>query len=312
MKEYVLSYYSEFKCKASECKHTCCAGWDMCIDENTLNLYKNNTSNFAKTLNNGIDFKKSKFKTDKNGRCAFLNKDGLCDLITNLGEQSLCQICRDHPRFKCFYDNVQETGLGFCCEQATKIILSHKDKITAVLIKDDESEFKPSFVQEQVLKFRQQALSIIQDRTKSINQRINELLSLCKANVNQNNFAKILKLFRSLERLDKTWYKRLKNLKKQEILVDISQVVSIECEQFLANSFYRHLAQAEDTLWARAITIACVFSWWIIYGIYCGENSNGDGEETLCDIVRDYSCEVEYSITNLQKLFSFARKFINL
>ena len=312
MKEYVLNYYHEFKCIANECKHTCCAGWDMYIDENTLNLYKNDSSDFAKTLNSGINFKKSKFKTDKTGRCAFLNKDGLCDLITNLGEQSLCQICRDHPRFKCFYKNVQETGLGFCCEQATKIILSYKDKITTILIKDDESDFKPSFVQEQVLKFRRQSLSIIQDRTKSVNQRIDELLSLCKADVTQSDFAKILKVFLSLERLDKTWHKRLKNLKKQEFSIDISQDVSLAFEQFLANSFYRHLAQAEDTLWARAIALACVFSWWIIYAIYSKETSNGDGEEILFDIVRDYSCEVEYSIANLQKLFSFACKFINL
>ena len=51
MKEYVLNYYPEFKCIANECKHTCCAGWDMYIDENTLNLYKNDSSDFAKTLN---------------------------------------------------------------------------------------------------------------------------------------------------------------------------------------------------------------------------------------------------------------------
>ena len=202
MKEYILSYYPNFKCVASECKHTCCAGWDMYIDKKTLNDYKNEKSVFSATLLKGINFKKSRFKTDKNGRCAFLNGDGLCEIIKNLGEQSLCQICRDHPRFKCYFENGEETGLGFCCEQATKIILSYKEKITPKLIKDDENERKQSFIQEQVLNFRQIALDIVQDRTKTVEKRTESLLSLCKAKVNSQDFKKILKDFSSLERLD--------------------------------------------------------------------------------------------------------------
>ncbi|MBQ7373687.1 MAG: flagellin lysine-N-methylase, partial [Clostridia bacterium] len=194
MKEYILSYYPNFKCVASECKHTCCAGWDMYIDKKTLNDYKNEKSVFSATLLKGINFKKSRFKTDKNGRCAFLNGDGLCEIIKNLGEQSLCQICRDHPRFKCYFENGEETGLGFCCEQATKIILSYKEKITPKLIKDDENERKQSFIQEQVLNFRQIALDIVQDRTKTVEKRTESLLSLCKAKVNSQDFKKILDL----------------------------------------------------------------------------------------------------------------------
>ncbi|MBQ7374304.1 MAG: hypothetical protein IJW64_07090, partial [Clostridia bacterium] len=98
----------------------------------------------------------------------------------------------------------------------------------------------------------------------------------------------------------------------QAILTDNTEELSIYFEQFLANSFYRHLAQAEDTVWVRAITLACLFSWWIITAIYQIEKSNLNDFERLCDIVRDFSCEVEYSIKNLQKLFSFAYKFIHL
>ena len=41
MKEDLLNYYSQFNCKAERCLHTCCKGWDMCIDEKTLKEYKN-------------------------------------------------------------------------------------------------------------------------------------------------------------------------------------------------------------------------------------------------------------------------------
>ena len=46
MKEYVLNYYPEFKCVASKCKHTCCSGWEMCIDKESLDAVKN-TDNFT-------------------------------------------------------------------------------------------------------------------------------------------------------------------------------------------------------------------------------------------------------------------------
>lgn len=311
MKEYVLSYYQNFKCIANECKHTCCTGWDMYIDRDTLSDYKNLTADYSKTLKSGIDFKKSKFKTNK-GRCAFLNSDGLCDIILNLGEQKLCQICRDHPRFKVYYDNVVETGLGFCCEKATEIILSYQDKITPVLISDDKSEIEPSFIRQEVLKFRKQALDIVQDRNKDINERIGALLSLCRASVKAGDFLNILNRFYSLERLDKTWGKRLKRAKTQKFSHETTKELSLYCEQFLANSFYRHLAQAEDTAWARAIAIACIFAWWVIKTVYDCEKTESDGFEIVCDIVRDYSGEVEYSVKNLQKLFSFANKFVKI
>ena len=32
--------YSEFKCKADKCKHSCCKGWEIDIDEDTLLYYK--------------------------------------------------------------------------------------------------------------------------------------------------------------------------------------------------------------------------------------------------------------------------------
>ena len=310
MKEYILSYYPNFKCIANNCKHTCCAGWDMYIDKKTLNDYKNEKSTFSTTLQKGIDFKKSKFMSDKFKRCAFLNGDGLCEIIKNLGENSLCQICRDHPRFRSFFEIGEEIGLGFCCEEATRIILSYKEKIVPILAKCDSDNAKLSFIQEQVLRFRTQIIDAIQDRSLPISARIDNILNLCKAKVSENDFSKILKKFTTFEKLDKTWGSRLKAVKRNNTPLDKGEDLSIYCEQFLVNSFYRHVAQAEDTIWARAIALACVFSWWIIRHVYQNEKSNETALETLCDIVRDFSSEVEYSQKNVQNLFSFACKFV--
>lgn len=309
MKEFILNYYPEFECIAGNCKHTCCAGWNTYIDAKTLNAYKNNVTPFKNTLHSGIDFKKSKFKRNKK-RCAFLNEKGLCEIILNLGKESLCQICRDHPRFKSNFSNITETGLGFCCEESARIILSFKDKILPILIGDDNKEQAPSFIEEQILNLKNSALNIIQNRERDITDRITELLTLCDVDITNLNYKKLVKLFISLERLDKSWSNDLKTLLKTPFSTEIPSELSLFAEQFIVNSLYRHLSSAEDIFYAKGVTLAIIFSWWLIQNVIKSKTQTCDFS-LLVDVVRGYSAEVEYSTKNLTKLFDFACKFIN-
>lgn len=311
MKEFVLNYYPEFKCVADKCKHTCCAGWEMNIDEQSLNAYKNESSEFKKTLASGINFKKSKFKADKAGRCAFLNDKGLCEIIINHGEESLCQVCRDHPRFRSFFNDRVETGLGFCCEQATRIILSFDGKIEPLEVSCDKKVEELDFTQKNILEFRNKALNTIQNRSVSINGRIENLLKECRVDFLERDFKKILKTFLSFEKVDKEWSKRLKSIKKTPFKKYTDEKFSIYCEQFLVNALYRHLSDAEDTISVRARAVACVFSWWIIKSIVTLEGVYDDFD-SIIDIVRAFSVEVEYSQKNLDRLFFISQKFVKV
>ena len=312
MKEYVLNYYPEFKCIAGKCKHTCCAGWEMNIDDKTLSDYKNDKSRFSQSLKRGINFRKSKFKSNKLKRCAFLNDDNLCEIIINLGEKSLCQVCRDHPRFRSFFNCFTETGLGFCCESAAKIILSFSGKIEPILIKDDSAKEELGFIESRVLDFRKRALDILQDRAADINDRIDRLLTLSCADFNERDFKKIIKLFLSLERLDKTWTKTLKSIPLPFFKVTNTDL-SLYAEQFLVNGIYRHVSSADDVLDARARALFVVFSWWMIKSVI-KENQNEDKDllDDVVDAVRAFSSEVEYSQKNLNKLYSYCYKHIKI
>lgn len=313
MKEFVLNYYPKFSCIASECRHTCCAGWKINIDEKTLNLYKGKNDEFSATLHKGINFKKSCFNVDKKGRCAFLNENGLCDLITNYGQQSLCQVCSDHPRFKTFFHDRIETGLDFCCETAAKLILSFSDKIELQLVGENSENAQPNFIKEQVFKFRQKALEIVQNRNETINERVQNLLSHCNAKFNEGQFKNLVKLFINFERLDKNWGKRVKDLKNANFNLMLNEKYSLYIEQFLANGIYRHVLNAEDTMWARALTFACVLCLYVVVQIF--ENERGKGLQDLdlfADVARAFSAEVEYSQKNLKKLYNFAYKYIKL
>jgi lysine-N-methylase len=309
MKEYFLNYYPKFSCVAEKCKHTCCAGWEMCIDSESLQLYKNEETDFSKELSRGIDFKKSKFKADKKGRCAFLNDSGLCEIIINLGEDSLCQVCRDHPRFRSFFSDRTETGLGFCCEEATRIILSFSDKIAPVLKKDDGEKESLSFIENSVLEFRQNILDTLQDRCFSINERIEKVLSVCNAQFTDNDFKRLVKVFLSFERLSKSWTDRLRKLKNKPFNKNVTNELELCAEQFLVNGIIRHLSSVDDTMSARVKVLSCVYSWWLVQSIYKNEKvSNELDFDLIVDVVREFSAEVEYSEKNLLKLFSWCCK----
>ncbi|MBQ4098063.1 MAG: flagellin lysine-N-methylase [Clostridia bacterium] len=313
MKEYVLNYYPLFRCIAEKCKHTCCAGWEMNIDEQTLTNYKGYEGEFSSALKSGINYKKSKFRTDKFKRCAFLNEEGLCEIIINLGEKSLCQVCTDHPRFRGFFEDRTETGLGFCCEEAARIVLSFKGKIEPIMISDDRAEIELDINERNLLQFREKALNIVQDRTVNVNQRIENLLALCNANFLEEDFKKVIKTFLSLEKIDKEWTKKLKSITKTSFDKSTDQDLSLYCEQFLVNGLYRHLSDAEDTMWVRARTIALIFSWWVVKSVVNLERTKTVNLlETTIDAVRSFSAEVEYSQKNLDKLFNFCYKFIKI
>ena len=207
------------------------------------------------------------------------------------------------------YGNVLETGLGFCCEVATKLILSSEEKIDLVLVNDDDKG-EISFIEECILKFRENALNIIQDRSVDINDRILSLLNLCGVSENDLDLSKILKTFNLLERLNKSWGIRLKNLKNQPLSTKTNKSLSLYCEQFLVNSLYRHITTAEDVDDANARAVAVIVSWLVVNAIYQVESAKGVDFDLICDIVREFSSEVEYSQKNLTKLFSFAYKHI--
>lgn len=60
-------------------------------------------------------------------RCPFLTREGLCQLILELGPRSLCDICREHPRFHQWFGPRRESGLGLCCEAAGRLIFSQEE-----------------------------------------------------------------------------------------------------------------------------------------------------------------------------------------
>ena len=124
------SYYPDFRCIADRCRHSCCVGWEIDVDPATLALYDSLEGELGDRLRRSIA--DGHFVQDASGRCPFLNDSGLCDLITACGEGALCDICYEHPRFRHWYSDREEVGLGLCCEAAVDLLLQQTEPIALV------------------------------------------------------------------------------------------------------------------------------------------------------------------------------------
>jgi len=281
-------YYKKFKCIADRCKHNCCIGWEIDIDETTLEKYNNLGGDFASTLKANIEIDDSPhFKLDENERCPFLNGNGLCDIITNIGEDMLCQICADHPRFRNFYDDFVEVGLGLCCEAAAEIILSKKEK-TSLDLPDEAIEIP-------ILNFREKLFGILQDRSLPIKKRVDNMLGTVDAHLPNNT--DWYQVFNSLEKMDKSWDEYLLTIKDGIETAPADNSLDTAYEQLLVYLLFRHFSdcQYDGKIKERVMFTA------LIYNVIRTMNVSNTLEE-LIEISRLYSCEIEYSDENIDRL----------
>lgn len=174
-------YYKDFKCIASKCPDTCCAGWQIIIDKDTYAKYKNIKTDFGKKLNSRIvkyDDERG-FKLENNN-CSFLNKNFLCDIYSNLGEEYLCHTCKTFPRIIEEYGSLREITLSLSCPEAARLILKDSKKLTFDTIENDELVTTYNDISAnlyiQILGARQIAFDIIQNTPFNLNTKISILL----------------------------------------------------------------------------------------------------------------------------------------
>lgn len=280
MKYHKPSFFDQFKCIGSACTDTCCAGWEIEVDETTAQGYLAEKGAFGDRLRREIGSEPGEyFFKLKNNRCPFLNKENLCDIFINLGEDRLCDICREHPRFYNWFGDYTEVGLGLCCEEAERLLFSDSKPLTFVEevhtdasdLLDDESEEC-----EQMLEERKAIFSILQNRKKNIGARLKRLLlqlpyademllltvpilewddpeSIPKLDYNAKPSANTLKssalflirFFGGMESLDETWPSMMKELEQNiDSLIDVDKAA--EFIQFMKGENrlyeYEHIA----------------------------------------------------------------------
>ncbi len=180
------AYYKKFKCIADKCPDTCCAGWDVVVDPESLEKYKALKGAYADKINSliTIDDDGDSIFIPKNKRCPFLLESGLCEMHIELGEESLCRTCRQFPRHKTYFGARLETGISLSCPEAARLITESPDPITFES-EEIHAEILPTAIDPNnyftLLEARKTAINILQNRKFSIKKRIVAFLEFSQA-----------------------------------------------------------------------------------------------------------------------------------
>lgn len=300
MKTYVPDYYPEFACIAGKCRHSCCVGWEIDIDEDSLARFRQAQGEIGLRLRRDIVETEDGafFRLKEHDRCPFLNDENLCDLIIALGEESLCQICADHPRFRSFFADRTEMGLGLCCEEAARLILTRTEKTKLMLWEDDGEDDLPDEDEQELLLVRKALIDAVQDRSLLVEERVERMLAMTGIEMPQRRMAEWAGFFLGLERLDEGWTARL-NALAQAADGPAANIPDHAQEQLLVYFLTRHMPGAAEDGDMQGRLMLCVLLWQLVQAIAAREQAD---MEALIDIARMCSSEMEYSDENLQAI----------
>lgn len=140
--------YDKFKCIADKCEFTCCKGWEINIDNSAYNKWKNENLDYLLEKVEAKDKKEVYFINKENhDDCPFLDKQGLCNIVKNHGEEYLSLTCHTFPRIENVFDDRRELSLSCSCKEVVEIISNLNKKINLSLenyirINDDLSELR--------------------------------------------------------------------------------------------------------------------------------------------------------------------------
>ena len=296
-------YYEQFRCAAGACRHSCCIGWEIGIDPDTLAFYDRVPGPLGRRLRRSIArTPEPHFVLGPGERCPFLNGDGLCDIILELGEEHIGGICADHPRFRSELPGRIETGLGLCCEEAARLILGREGPMKLIGAPPEEDD--------EILCLRDAVLKLLQDRTRSIPERVAYMLALCGAAAPEGDMKLWAERLLALERLDEGWTEWLLSLKEGWAAADVAgfdrhmAARQTEYEQLLVYLVYRHMANAADgvDLAARAAFAALGYELLHALGALQWTRTGAFDFAAQAQLARLFSSEIEYSDENLDIL----------
>lgn len=255
---YFPDYYKDFHCIADKCRHTCCAGWEIDVDDDALERFLSDPSIAPHISGNSITL-------DSSERCPFLREDGLCKMILEHGEDFLCDICTEHPRFYNEYEDYTEGGIGLVCEEACRIILDKQEDFTLIPHKELPIDIRTVFDTDKPLTDR---FSILKDSV---------LPALTRAS-----------FINTLEVMDSAWTKAIELILQNPPSIDEEEKIINQDSRRLSN-FCAYLLYRYPDETGFAVESTYLLADLILNGI------------DIYEAARMFSGEIEYSDINIDE-----------
>lgn len=298
----------DFRCLASNCPDTCCAGWEIVVDEDSAARFLAMEGELGERMRTALITVdgENQLRRREDGRCVLLNEDHLCDLYAACGEGSLCRTCHLHPRFVAEYGARREVMPGLSCPAWIDTYLLDEEKVTFLTEETDESIGYTDIDATLFFKFhraRTAALEMVQDRSLSIEERLRRLLALgCELDgegegdcPQENILPAYRKKLQTLEILTPQW----RDLLRQKGGVPYHEVeLSLLLEKVLVYDVFRFFLRGVYD--GRALP-------WVKYAVFHALvlrdlSRHCTSKTELCEVIRLYSKEIEHNAENQETL----------
>ena len=290
MRIFSPSYYKSFKCIAEKCTHSCCVGWEIDIDEKSLHRYEKAEGKYPDEIRKSIEYGDTPhFRLRENERCPHLDERGLCRIIIECGEDFLCDICKEHPRFYNETSLGLEVGIGMACEEAARIILSSDGYA------DFGGEAEPCDGFDAVAE-RERIYKILSDNSLPYEARLKKIYESYGIAPTATADEEWHEIISSLEYLDEghrdaflCYSSDTKTPKRYEKIL----------ERALAYFIFRHASARDNEEDSRAALGFACFMERLFASLL---KSDSDGEKNAITLARIISEEIEYSEDNTEEI----------
>ncbi len=315
------SFYNDFKCIAGKCTDNCCIGWEIDIDDATLQKYNTLETEFGEKIREKITVSEDGsncFKLCHNDRCPFLNDGNLCDIIINCGEDSICDICKEHPRFYNCYPNVTEIGLGLSCEEVCRLLIRKgfalTEQQTRDVVKLTPSEEQEMLIYNKISYIRSKIFGIMAE-VGDYGDKIKRVISYLEDETEEMSFVKtdkeLISDYIKTEPIDDEWTSYITELsgKLSEILSFEKTIVFTDEESKIYSDLFcyilfRHLSKAvsDGEIMCRVCFAVESVRFIIISDLYTRFCKGEITEKDRIDNIKRWSKQVEYSEENTEFL----------
>lgn len=322
MKLIMPSYCRDFKCSAGDCSDSCCIGWEIDIDPKTADYYMSFPGEFGERLRENIAHDAAYSFILKGERCPFLNESNLCEIILNIGEDKLCHICDNHPRYYEWFDGVKEGGVGLCCEEAARLILNNGDysRCYELEIPNESCDEYDEELYDFLFEAREEFFAFLSDDEAELSDVISQILDYAEqvqyavdnydyecsdkviakqASEAAVDYKALLDRFYDLEPIDEKWKPFISDVKEKATALDCDKYHSLLRNigsYFIWRYFMKGVFDEEILSKVKLAVISMA----VLGVIFTAENAD---MEKCVILAKNYSKEIEYSEENLENLF---------
>ena len=251
-----------------------------------MEKYNSLSCGYAIAIRDSIDFTDTPhFILAENDKCPHLNESGLCKIILNVGEDCLCDICREHPRFYNFTNRGKEVGIGMSCEEACRLILDSDDFDEMYIVGEIDGE--ADICEFDALWLITKVYEILKDNTIGFASKIEIICNYFAIFIDDERMTDLLSSLEYLDEAHKEFF--IKNR-----FVGYPADKDLQLARALAYFVFRHCSEAcnIDEFYSS-----------LSFSVFCAKLiANLSIENDIYEVARIVSEEIEYSEENSEKI----------